>query len=72
MIVIEGLLTRDDQARSPYSHVPIEIPARAGALRIAYAYDLPMSADLETRGNTIDLGLFEPGSLDFGSEAFRG
>lgn len=58
--------TAADQQTGRYQYVPFEVPPGTGTLRITYQYD---RADGE---NVIDLGLFEPGSLDLGTNAFRG
>ncbi|HEX7472842.1 MAG TPA: CehA/McbA family metallohydrolase [Candidatus Limnocylindrales bacterium] len=72
MIELTGRLTPDDRLGSDYLAIPVEVPAGSGALHVTFAYDDAMSADVRTGGNTIDLGIFGPGSLDFGSPAFRG
>lgn len=58
--------TTADQTEGRYQYVPFDVHTGTGTLRIAYQYD---RADGE---NVIDLGLFEPGSLDLGTPAFRG
>ena len=72
MFELTGRLTPADRVDSDFVAIPVEVPAGSGALRVTFAYDDAMSADMRTGGNTIDLGLFGPGSLDFGSPAFRG
>ena len=72
MIELTGRLTPEDRRRSDYLAVPFEVPAGAAALHVTFTYEGVMAADVRTGGNTIDLGLFGPGSLDFGSPAFRG
>lgn len=58
--------TPADQRTGRYQYVPFDVPAGRGTLRISYAYDRADGA------NVIDLGLFEPGSLELGTPAFRG
>jgi hypothetical protein len=67
-----GRVTPADRLRSDYLAIPFEVPAGRAALHVGFTYEGAMSADVRTGGNTIDLGLFEPGSLGFGSPAFRG
>ena len=58
--------TPADQRSGRYQYVPFDVPPGTGTLRIGYQYD---------RGNgdhVIDIGLFEPGSLELGTAAFRG
>lgn len=58
--------TPADQVSGRYQYIPFDVPPGTGTLRIGYQYD---------RGNgdhVIDIGLFEPGSLDLGTTAFRG
>jgi PHP domain-containing protein len=58
--------TPQDRETGRYQYVPVQVPAGATRLRIAYAYDAAGGA------NVVDLGLFEPGPLDLGTPAFRG
>jgi hypothetical protein len=58
--------TAEDRAAGRYQYVPFDVPAGVGRLHLQYAYD-PAGGE-----NVIDLGLFEPGSLDLGTPAFRG
>jgi hypothetical protein len=67
-----GRVTPADRLRSDYLAIPFEVPPGSRALHVTFTYEDAMSADVRTGGNTIDLGLFGPGSLDFGSPAFRG
>jgi hypothetical protein len=67
-----GRVTPADRLRSDYLAIPFEVPPGRGALHVGLTYEGAMSADVRTGGNTIDLGLFGPGSLEFGSAAFRG
>jgi predicted metal-dependent phosphoesterase TrpH len=55
-----------DRLSRRYQYVPFDVPAAVGTLRIAYQYDRANGQ------NVVDLGLFEPGSLDLGTRAFRG
>jgi hypothetical protein len=67
-----GRVTPADRLRSDYLTIPFEVPPGSGALHVTFTYEGAMSADVRTGGNTIDLGLFGPGSPEFGSTAFRG
>ncbi len=58
--------TPRDRVTGRYQYVPFDIPRNTGTLRLRYEYD---RANGE---NVVDLGLFEPGSLDLGTRAFRG
>ena len=58
--------TTQDREVGRYQYVPVTVPAGTTRLTIAYAYDKAGGA------NVVDLGLFEPGSLDLGTPAFRG
>lgn len=58
--------TPRDRARGRYQYVPFDVPAGTTRLTFGYAYDRTGGASV------VDLGLFEPGSLDLGSKAFRG
>lgn len=58
--------TPADRVTGRYQYVPFDVPAGTGTLRINYQYDRANG------GNVVDLGLFEPGPLDFGTRAFRG
>ena len=58
--------TAQDREVGRYQYVPVAVPPGATRLTLAYAYDKAGGA------NAVDLGLFEPGSLDLGSPAFRG
>lgn len=58
--------TPRDRETGRYQYVPIHVPAGTTRLTVAYAYDRAEGA------NVVDLGLFEPGSLDLGTHAFRG
>ena len=49
-----------------YQYVPFTVPAGATRLTIGLAYDRAAGA------NVLDLGLYEPGSLDLGTPALRG
>lgn len=72
MTELIGRVTPADRLRSDYLAIPFEVPPGRAALHVGFTYEGAMSADVRTGGNTIDLGLFGPGSLDFGSTAFRG
>jgi hypothetical protein len=58
--------TAQDREVGRYQYVPVRVPAGATRLTVGYAYDKAGGA------NVVDLGLYEPGSLDFGTPAFRG
>jgi hypothetical protein len=58
--------TPADRLSGRYQYVPFEVLPGARQLDISYEYD-KANGD-----NTVDLGLFEPGSLDLGTRAFRG
>jgi hypothetical protein len=58
--------TAQDREVGRYQYVPVRVPAGTTRLAVSYSYDKAGGA------NVVDLGLFEPGSLDFGTPAFRG
>lgn len=58
--------TPADRVSGRYQYVPFDVPAGTGTLRISYQYDRANG------NNVVDLGLFEPGSLELGTRAFRG
>jgi hypothetical protein len=58
--------TPKDRDSGRYQYVPIEVPPGATRLTVDLRYDRAGSA------NVVDLGLFEPGSLELGTAAFRG
>lgn len=58
--------TPADLVAGRYQYVPFEVPPGSGRLEISYQYERANG------DNVIDLGLFEPGSLELGSRAFRG
>jgi hypothetical protein len=58
--------TAQDREVGRYQYVPVVVPAGATRLTVAYTYDKAGGA------NVVDLGLYEPGSLDLGTPAFRG
>jgi hypothetical protein len=58
--------TPPDREIGRYQYVPFTVPAGAARLTVGLAYDRAAGA------NVLDLGLFEPGSLDLGTPAFRG
>ena len=72
MTELVGRVTPADRLRSDYLAIPFEVPSGSDALHVTFTYENAMSADVRTGGNTIDLGLFGPGTLEFGSPAFRG
>ena len=58
--------TPRDQQTGRYQYVPFDVAAGTTTVTVSYRYD---RAD---GNNVIDFGLFEPGSLEFGSPACRG
>jgi hypothetical protein len=58
--------TAQDREVGRYQYVPVTVPVGTTRLTVAFAYDKAGGA------NAVDLGLFEPGSLDLGTPAFRG
>ena len=58
--------TPADRERDRYMYVPFEVAEGTTELRIKYAYDRAAGQ------NTIDLGVFEPGSLELHTTAMRG
>src|SRR6476469_9230744 len=58
--------TAQDREVGRYQYAPFVVPPETTRLSVAYAYDKAGGA------NVVDLGLFEPGSLDLGTSAFRG
>jgi hypothetical protein len=59
-------VTPTDRERDRYVYVPFDVPADTTEVRVRYEYDRANGQ------NTIDLGIFEPGSLDIGTSAMRG
>ena len=55
-----------DRLTGRYQYLPFNVPPGTGTLRISYRYDRADGA------NVVDLGLFEPGSLELATSAFRG
>jgi PHP domain-containing protein len=64
--VIDVHYTPQDRAEGRYQYVPFDVPAGTTRLTFGYAYDRAGGR------NVVDLGVFEPGSLDLGTPAFRG
>jgi hypothetical protein len=58
--------TPADRERDRYVYVPFTVPEGTTELRVRYEYDRANGQ------NTIDLGVFEPGSLEIGTAAMRG
>ncbi len=71
-IHLEGRLTRADRDRSPYVYRSFDVPPGTAAIRVSLDHDPRGSADEPARGAVLDLGLIGPGSLAFGTPAFRG
>ncbi|HXG56095.1 MAG TPA: CehA/McbA family metallohydrolase [Vicinamibacterales bacterium] len=65
-VVITRHYTPEARASGRYQYVPFDVPAGATSIRIEQTYDKSSGR------NAVDLGLFEPGPLDFGSRAMRG
>jgi hypothetical protein len=59
-------VTPADRERDRFVYVPFEVPAGTTELRVRYQYDRANGQ------NTIDIGVFEPGSLALGTAAMRG
>lgn len=59
-------VTPADRERDRYVYVPFDVPAGTTELRVRYEYDRANGQ------NTIDIGIFEPGSLALGTSAMRG
>ena len=55
-----------DRETGRYQYVPVEVPGGTTRLYVSYAYDKLGGQ------NVVDLGLFEPGPLDFGQARCRG
>jgi len=55
-----------DRETRRYQYVPFDVPPGTTRIDLEYAYDRAGGT------NVVDLGLFEPGSLDLGTPAFRG
>lgn len=58
--------TPADRVSGRYQYVPFDVPAGTGTLRVSYQYDRANG------NNVVDLGLFEPGSLEINTRGFRG
>ena len=65
-LTITRRYTPADRLTGRYQYVPFEVPAGTATLRVSYQYDRANG------DNVVDLGVFEPGSLDLGTTAFRG
>lgn len=55
-----------DRESGRYQYVPVDVPERTTRLYVSYTYDKLGGQ------NVVDLGLFEPGPLDFGQARCRG
>ena len=64
--VIRVRYTAADQETVRYAYVPFAVPPGTTHLTLTYRYDRAGGA------NAVDLGLYEPGSLDTGTQSFRG
>ena len=56
--IITRHFTPADRVSGRYQYVPFDVPAATGTLRVSYQYDRANG------NNVVDLGLFEPGSLE--------
>ncbi|MGH2464734.1 MAG: CehA/McbA family metallohydrolase [Candidatus Limnocylindrales bacterium] len=65
-------MTRADRDRDCYAYPGFEVPAGITAIRVSLHHEPRGSADDPTRGAVLDLGLVGPGTLEFGTPAFRG
>ena len=72
LIAREGVLEARDAVSDPFVYVPVRIPAGAAGVAVSLTYDDPGPTDRRGVGSILDLGLFEPGSLEIGTPAFRG
>ncbi len=72
LIAREGVLEPGDAASDAFVYVPVEVPRGAAGLAVSLTYDDPGPTDRRGVGSILDLGLFEPGSLELGTPAFRG
>ncbi len=72
LIAGEGVLEPGDAASDPFAYVAVEVPVGAAGLAVSLTYDDPGPTDRRGVGSILDLGLFEPGSVDLGTPAFRG
>lgn len=73
-LTLTGTLTRDDKACDDYAYLPFEMPAGIARVDVRYWVSRPRdAADLAGAGNTIDIGIFDPRGIAFGTGAgFRG
>lgn len=70
--IFDGNVTLADKARSPFLYFPFQVPPGASSLTVRYTYSNYMPADESWGGNTLDIGIFGPGGIAFGSADFRG
>ncbi|MGW3202874.1 CehA/McbA family metallohydrolase [Streptomyces sp. NPDC001135] len=54
-----------------FVYVPVEVPAGAREIKVAYTYDKP-SVPAGTQGNALDIGLFDDRGTELGGRGFRG
>jgi hypothetical protein len=67
----EGFFTQDQE--KTYVHLPFEMPVGATRLDVEYQYSDRISSEPGLEGgNTIDLGVFDEGGIDFLTAGFRG
>lgn len=56
-----------------YVYLPVDLPADAARLEVAYSYSHQIDSDpLLSGGNTIDIGIFDSRGIEFLSAGFRG
>ncbi|WTI14647.1 CehA/McbA family metallohydrolase [Streptomyces sp. NBC_00820] len=54
-----------------YVYVPVDVPPGTAELHVSYTYDRP-SVPAGTRGNALDIGLFDERGTELGGRGFRG
>ncbi len=71
VIIHEGTLLPAQE--KTYVHLPFDVPGDATRIQVEYTYsDKIGSSPLLAGGNTIDLGVFDAGGIDFLTAGFRG
>lgn len=65
-VTLQRHFSPDDRAAGRYQYLGFDVPDGARRIHVVQTYDRAGGV------NAIDLGLFEPGSLDLGSRALRG
>ncbi len=70
-IVLEGKIA--PELEKTYFYLPFDVPAGTTLIEVAFSYtDRIGSNPMLTGGNTIDLGIFDAGGIDFLKAGFRG